>query len=208
MSETLALIITGISVAGAIIGVVFVKGKYKKDIESKNIKIAELENNSNNLKELQLQISNLESKLKKSEESKKSSNTNIADVVVTNNSPKSILFVDDSAVIRVSMKKFLANSGYQLTLANDGVHALTILETQKFDLIITDLEMPNLDGFGLISKLSEDPTTKDIPVMIVTGHEELEIKVSNLNNLYGFCKKPWDDINLLNRIKFLSSLKK
>lgn len=126
--------------------------------------------------------------------------------VVEEKTANTVLFVDDSAVIRAKMKKTLVEAGYNLTLAVDGVDALKILEEKKFDLIITDLEMPNLDGLGLMLKLEEEPATKDIPVVIVTGHDEVEIKTNKISNLYGVCKKPWNDVELLKRVKALSNL--
>jgi CheY-like chemotaxis protein len=121
--------------------------------------------------------------------------------------PLSILFVDDSPVIRVTMKKFLKDENYDLTLVNDGLEALSILSEKKFDLIITDLEMPNLDGFELMSKLLGNDNTKDIPVIVLTGHDEVSVKIENSSSLMGLYKKPWNEVELLKRIKLLSNLK-
>jgi CheY-like chemotaxis protein len=280
MSESLALIISGISVVGSIAGVFFFKNQSKKDLDTKDGKIKELEGTINKFKEiskkaqevitsnqelslelekhneqissvqlendklslelhkaleqlnssqaeifslteensiiannserkvneLQNQISELEARVKESEESK-----NIIEIIEPTESqvtkPISILFVDDSPVIRISMKKLLVGAGYDLTLANDGMDALNILENQKFDIIITDLEMPNLDGFGLVEKISENPEIKNIPTLIVTGHEEVEVKISKIGALFGLYKKPWNEAELLNRIKTLSTMK-
>ncbi len=120
--------------------------------------------------------------------------------------PKSILMVDDSAVIRAKMKKLIIEAGYDLTLAIDGLDALKVMEGKHFDLIITDLEMPNLDGFGFLNKLGQDVKTKHIPVIIITGHEDVNIKVGESESLSGIYKKPWNELELLRKVKFLSSL--
>jgi CheY-like chemotaxis protein len=119
---------------------------------------------------------------------------------------KSILMVDDSAVIRAKMKKLLIEAGYDLTLAIDGLDALKVMEGKHFDLIITDLEMPNLDGFGFLNKLGQTMETKHIPVIIITGHEDVNIKVGESESLSGIYKKPWNEPELLRKVKFLSSL--
>jgi CheY-like chemotaxis protein len=123
-----------------------------------------------------------------------------------NNQPKSILMVDDSVVIRTKMNKLLTAEGYDVTLANDGVDALVKLPNKHFDLIITDLEMPNMNGFDFMIKANDNPETKSIPVIIITGHEDIDLKVSHSENLAGVFKKPWKEPELLQKIKFLSSL--
>lgn len=120
-----------------------------------------------------------------------------------NNEVKKILMVDDSIVIRTKMKKLLIDSGYDVTLANDGADALNILPTKQFDLIITDLEMPNVNGYEFMLKANENPFTKKIPVIVITGHEEIHINVSQSENLAGVYKKPWKEPELLQKIKFL-----
>lgn len=120
----------------------------------------------------------------------------------------SILVVDDSMVVRNKMKKLLETAEYEVVTANDGLDALDKLAIKKFSLIITDLEMPNLNGFGLIIKLNENPSTKEIPIMAITGHEEVEIKIDKCENLYSISKKPWLDSEILKKVAILSSVKK
>jgi response regulator RpfG family c-di-GMP phosphodiesterase len=82
---------------------------------------------------------------------------------------QNILVVDDSAVIRQSLSKLLTNLGAQVTLANDGKQALEIVQSNKFDLVITDVEMPNMDGFGLCASLKKEDKTRGIPVVILSS---------------------------------------
>ena len=85
-----------------------------------------------------------------------------------------ILVVDDSAMIRKACQKVLA-AEYAITEATNGVEALEILKKDRhFRLIITDLSMPGLDGFGLIKALrgSKSDDLKSMPVIVVTGQEE------------------------------------
>lgn len=208
MNETLALIISGVSVAGVFGSFVFFKNKSKQDLTEKTNKIYELENSLNEFKTLsneavlkftneknslkvendqlkeQLKVSQSEvfslqeeNALRISNENERNSaqviemldkieQTGGDELFSNNQEPISILFVDDSPVIRATMKKFLKEENYQLTLVNDGLEAINILNEKKFDIIITDLEMPNLDGFELMAKLSENVTTKDIPIIV------------------------------------------
>ncbi len=128
--------------------------------------------------------------------------------LATSQQEKSILVVDDSAVIRTSLKKILLGAGYDVTLANDGLEALEMISNKKFDVIITDLEMPKLDGFGLLLKLNENELSQKIPTVIITSHEEINLNVSKVGNLFGVHKKPWKESDFLRKINFLSSLEK
>ncbi|NCP98205.1 response regulator [archaeon] len=119
---------------------------------------------------------------------------------------KSILMVDDSIVIRTKMKKMLIEAGYDVTLANDGADAMELLPTKHFDLIITDLEMPNVDGFEFMKRANANEITKHIPIVIITGHDDVNLKINETENLTGIFKKPWKEVEFLKRIKFLSSL--
>lgn len=249
MNETLALIISGVSIAGGLGSFVFFQNKTKKDLVGKTNKIYDLETTLSKLKNFSkeeiLKVSN-ENTLLKTENEQLNEQLSISKAEVFslqeenelrifndnernsaqvmemldqleqddteenfNNakSPLSILFVDDSSVIRVTMKKFLKEENYELTLVNDGLEALNILNEKKFDIIITDLEMPNLDGFGLMAKLSESADTKDIPIIVLTGHDDVSVKINDANSLMGLYKKPWNEAELLKRIKLLSYLK-
>ena len=80
-----------------------------------------------------------------------------------------VLVVDDSATIRKFVSVSLGMQGFQVVTACDGMDALEKLPTAKFDLVITDLNMPNMDGFGLIRALRDNPEYREIPVVILTS---------------------------------------
>ena len=120
---------------------------------------------------------------------------------------KSILVVDDSMVVRNKMRRLLENAGYDITTANDGAEALKVLFDKSYSLVITDLEMPNMNGFELIAAISANYAIDQIPVIAITGHEEMPVKISECEALYGMCKKPWKDEELIKRVEFLCALK-
>lgn len=119
-----------------------------------------------------------------------------------------ILVVDDSAVPRAKLRKLFERNGYEVVTTNDGVQALQAMSTKKFAVIITDLEMPNMNGFELIAAIQGKLETEDIPIIAITGHEEMQAQVQNLQGLYGIFRKPWVDLDLLKRVDVLASLKR
>jgi CheY-like chemotaxis protein len=120
----------------------------------------------------------------------------------------SILVVDDSAVPRAKLRKLFEGHGYQVQAAEDGVKAMEAIAKTKFAVIITDLEMPNMDGFELIAAIQGSLETEDIPVIAITGHDEMQARVHNIQGLYGIFKKPWNDRELLKRVDVLASINK
>jgi len=87
-----------------------------------------------------------------------------------------ILVVDDSVSTREIEKSILEAKGYQVDLAGDGIEAFEKAKASEYDLIITDIEMPRMDGFSLTKQLRKDDLYKDIPVIIVTSREKEEDK--------------------------------
>lgn len=86
----------------------------------------------------------------------------------------SILVVDDSMTTRALEKSILEAHGYQVCVAVDGVEALARLRQEAADLVIADIEMPRLNGFGLIEAMKQDSKLKSIPVIIVSSVERRE----------------------------------
>ena len=82
---------------------------------------------------------------------------------------ESILIVEDDKFFRDLVSKKLEKNGFEMFLAADSKEALTILEEKKPSLIISDLILPGLDGFELISMLKKDDKTKGIPVIVLSN---------------------------------------
>lgn len=80
-----------------------------------------------------------------------------------------ILIVDDSASMRRIVKKFLENTGFHKILeASNGVYAMDRVQNESIDLIISDLNMPNMDGLELLKAVRSNSSTKDIPFIMLT----------------------------------------
>lgn len=84
-------------------------------------------------------------------------------------SQKHILVVDDSLTTRILERNILKAAGYKVTVADNGLEALTKIVAEYFDLIISDVEMPEINGFELTERLRELDNFKDIPVILVTS---------------------------------------
>lgn len=89
-------------------------------------------------------------------------------------SKPSILIVDDSAVIRKALSKTLNSLGAQVTQAVDGADGLTKARAGRFDLVISDVDMPNMTGFELCEQLKQDQTTHSTPVLILSSRDKDE----------------------------------
>jgi len=85
-----------------------------------------------------------------------------------------VLVVDDSLMVRELQRSILERAGYEVITANDGREALKMLAEQPPDLVVTDIEMPNLDGIALTVSIRSHPRLANIPVLIVTSRTSEE----------------------------------
>ncbi len=106
---------------------------------------------------------------------------------------KVILVVEDSPTIRKFVAFAMLSHGYSVIPASDGMEALEKLPNEKIDLIITDLNMPNIDGLELVRTIRNSSEFKDIPIIILTslsGQNEVEAGLHAGANSYLI--KPFD----------------
>ncbi len=116
---------------------------------------------------------------------------------------KTILTVDDSASVRQMVKFTLADAGYSVIEAVDGKDALARL-TSPVNLVITDLNMPNLDGIGLIRSVRANPAYKGMPiVMLTTESQEARKQEGKAAGATGWIVKPFTTQQLLAVVKRL-----
>jgi len=103
-----------------------------------------------------------------------------------------ILVVDDDEFVCNSLKWLLLDEGYDVAVAVDGRSAIDILATSRFDLVLTDLMMPDVDGLAVLREVKRvDPNTA---VIILTGYGTLEAAMAALKDgAYDFLTKPCDD---------------
>jgi two-component system chemotaxis response regulator CheY len=112
--------------------------------------------------------------------------------------PHPILCVDDSASIRQMVNFALQSAGYRTETAVDGADALTKLTGAPLALIITDLNMPNLDGIGMIRKIRALPAYAGVPiVMLTTESDDSKKQEGKAAGATGWLVKPFDQAKLL-----------
>ena len=112
--------------------------------------------------------------------------------------PHPILCVDDSASIRQMVTFALQSAGYRAETAVDGADALTKLSGNPLALIITDLNMPTLDGIGMIRKIRALPAYAGVPiVMLTTESDDTKKQEGKAAGATGWLVKPFDQARLL-----------
>lgn len=113
-----------------------------------------------------------------------------------------ILTVDDSPSMRKMVTFTLTGAGYQVVEAIDGIDAFEKAQTQTFDLVLTDQNMPRLDGLGLTRKLREHPQFKNIPILVLTTESsDLMKQAGRAAGATGWLVKPFDPARLIEVIK-------
>ena len=118
---------------------------------------------------------------------------------------RSILVVEDSITSRSLLKNILDSAGYDVKAAVDGVDAFTALRTQTFELVVSDVQMPRMDGFELTARIRADKKLSDLPVVLVTALESREDREHGIDvgaNAY-IVKSSFEQSNLLSVIQQL-----
>ena len=87
---------------------------------------------------------------------------------------KRVLVVDDSLTVRELERKLLVNRGYEVAVAVDGMDGWNMLRSDAFDLVVTDVDMPRMDGIELVSRIKADPRLQSLPVMVVSYKDREE----------------------------------
>lgn len=117
----------------------------------------------------------------------------------------SILVVEDSITARTLLKGILESAGYDVTTAIDGIDAFTALKSREFDLVVSDVDMPRMNGFDLTAKLRADKKLSELPVVLVTAldsHEDKERGIDVGANAY-IVKSSFEQSNLLEVVRRL-----
>jgi two-component system chemotaxis response regulator CheY len=114
---------------------------------------------------------------------------------------KTILTVDDSRTIREMLKAALLDAGMEVLQAEDGLQGLQVLESSKPDVIITDINMPRMDGFGFIEAVRGSGAHRAIPILVLTT-ESVDDKKERARRAgaSGWIIKPFDPAKLVTAI--------
>jgi CheY-like chemotaxis protein len=113
-----------------------------------------------------------------------------------------VLVVDDEPDILYVIKARIESIGHQVVTADDGEKAFEILKKERFDLVISDVVMPAMDGFQLYKELKKNPDTAKIPVLILTARGKME-DTFRVIGVDGFMSKPFETDDFMNKVKEL-----
>jgi two-component system, NtrC family, response regulator PilR len=116
-----------------------------------------------------------------------------------------ILVVDDEKIKRVTLADDLAGEGHEVVTAADGQQAAELLDREVFDVLITDLKMPRLDGMELLKRLKANPEHEDVAVILMTAYGSIPVAVEAMKlGAFDFVTKPFrneDVFPLVRRIE-------
>ncbi|MBE7184365.1 MAG: response regulator [Methylobacterium mesophilicum] len=115
---------------------------------------------------------------------------------------KTILTVDDSRTMRDMLRVALNGAGFNVVQAEDGVHGLEVLAQNAPDVIITDINMPRMDGFGFIENVRRDQRCRVIPILVLTTESDAAKKArAREAGATGWIVKPFNTTKLCDAIR-------
>jgi two-component system chemotaxis response regulator CheY len=113
-----------------------------------------------------------------------------------------VLTVDDSRTMREMLRMALTDAGYRVVQAEDGVHGLEVLSGEAPDVIVTDINMPRMDGFGFIEEVRGDPRHRATPILVLTTESDAEKKTrARMAGATGWIVKPFNPVKLVDAIR-------
>ena len=118
--------------------------------------------------------------------------------------PKKILLVDDSNTVLMMERMILSQARYELSTARNGREAVERARRERPDLILMDVVMPELDGFGALAALREDEITRTIPIIMVTTRSEAHsVETGFARGCNDYVTKPVSSAELLAKVRNL-----
>ena len=115
---------------------------------------------------------------------------------------KTILTIDDSRTMRDMLMLALSDAGYRVVQAVDGVHGLEVLGSEAPDVIITDINMPRMDGFGVIENVRKDERHRATPILVLTTESDATKKDrARAAGATGWIVKPFNPEKLVSAIR-------
>src|SRR5947207_2925568 len=113
----------------------------------------------------------------------------------------SLLVVDDNSMNRIMLSRYITKLGYRAALTENGRQALEKLQGEPFDLVLLDVEMPEMDGYQVLEYIKADTRLRDIPVIMISAVEELESVVKCIElGAQDYLPKPFNPVLLRARL--------
>lgn len=115
---------------------------------------------------------------------------------------KTVLTVDDSRTMRDMLLLALSQAGYRVVQAVDGVHGLEVLQGETPDIIVTDINMPRMDGFGFIEGVRQSRLHRATPILVLTTESDAEKKSrARQAGATGWIIKPFNAVKLVDALR-------
>ena len=123
--------------------------------------------------------------------------------------PIVVLLVEDSAVIRALVRRMLVAGGHAVVEAAGGAAALTVCRDQQPDVVLLDVEMPEMSGWDVLAAMKADPDLRDVPVVFLTGRSDTTDMVDGLRlGAHDYLRKPCEPTELLARVQAAARVKR
>ena len=113
----------------------------------------------------------------------------------------SLLVVDDNSMNRIMLSRYTTRLGYKATLVENGRQALEKLQNEPFDLVLLDVQMPEMDGYQVLEQMKANPRLREIPVIMISAIDEIESTVRCIElGAQDYLPKPFNPVLLRARI--------
>lgn len=113
-----------------------------------------------------------------------------------------VLAIDDSRTIRDLLRAALERAGFEVSTAVDGVDGVEKFQNAKADVVITDINMPRMDGFGVIDAIRGGTVNRSVPILVLTTESAAELKNrARQSGATGWIVKPFDDESIVSVLK-------
>jgi two-component system, chemotaxis family, chemotaxis protein CheY len=113
-----------------------------------------------------------------------------------------VLAIDDSRTIRSLVQKVMEDAGFECALADDGVQGVARFQENPPDVVITDINMPNMDGYGVISAIRGGDVHRNVPILVLTTESAPHLKAKAREaGATGWIVKPFDDVAIVSVVR-------
>ncbi len=113
-----------------------------------------------------------------------------------------VLAIDDSRTIRSLVQKVMEDAGFHCALADDGVQGVARFQQDPPDVVITDINMPNMDGYGVISAIRGGSVNRNVPILVLTTESAPHLKARARDaGATGWIVKPFDDAAIVSVVR-------
>lgn len=115
----------------------------------------------------------------------------------------SILLVDDSSTVRKSLRAALERWGYRVEEASNGREAWAKLQAARPDMVVSDIDMPVMNGLDLVRLIKSDLVLMNVPVLLITSDPYTHVQAAQKEGVAGLLAKPFDDSALIDQVRFV-----